>query len=72
VTTWRELDCDLRAALAGSVLAPDGGLDVRAEMYERICSCFAAPVRELLRTAHARASPTEAQSAPVAERTCSL
>jgi hypothetical protein len=57
-TTWRELDSDLREALAGSVLAPDGGLDVRTEMYERICTCFATPVRELLRAAHARASPT--------------
>jgi hypothetical protein len=52
-TTWRDLDRDLREALAGSVLAPDGGLDVRADVYECICTCFAAPVRELLRAAHA-------------------
>jgi hypothetical protein len=71
-TTWRELDRDLREALTGSVLAPDGGLDVRVEMYERICTCFAAPVRELLRAAHARASPPLAQSDSVTERTCSL
>jgi hypothetical protein len=57
-TIWRELDSGLRDALAGSVLAPDGGLDVRVGMYERICTCFAAPVRELLHAAHARASPT--------------
>jgi hypothetical protein len=71
-TTWRELDSDLREVLAGSELAPDGGLDVRAEMYERICTCFAAPVCKLLRTAHARASPTGALSARAAERTCGL
>jgi hypothetical protein len=66
-TTWRELDCDLRDALAGSELAPDGGLDVRVEMYEWICTCFAAPVRELLCAARARAGPA-GPSPPVSQR----
>ena len=66
-TTWRELDSDLREALAGSVLAPDGGLDVRAEVYDRICTCFPAPVRDLLHAAHAHAEPP-GPSPPVSQR----
>jgi hypothetical protein len=53
---WTHLDADLRTVLAGSVLAPDG-LDVRAEVYDLICTRFAAPVGELLAAAQARASP---------------
>jgi hypothetical protein len=56
-TTWLELDSDLRAALLGSALTPDGGLDVRADMYGVICTRFAASVRNLLSAAQARASP---------------
>jgi hypothetical protein len=41
--TWARLDADLRAALAGSQLAPDGGLEVRAEAYELFC--LASPSR---------------------------
>jgi len=54
---WLMLEDDLCAALVGSALAPDGGLDVRAEAYEVICARFAAPVRDLLAAAQARASP---------------
>jgi hypothetical protein len=54
---WLTLEDDLRAVLVGSALAPDGGLDVRAEVYEVICEHFGAPVRDLLAAAQARASP---------------
>jgi hypothetical protein len=56
-TTWLALDSDLRSALLGSALTPDGGLDVRADMHALICTRFAAPVRDLLSAAQARASP---------------
>ncbi len=48
---WLELDGDLRAALQGSTLAPDGGLDVRADRYEVIRARFASPVHDLLTAA---------------------
>jgi hypothetical protein len=57
---WARLDADLRAALAGSQLAPDGGLEVRAEAYELILSRFAEPLRALLKVAWARAAPEKA------------
>ena len=57
-TTWRQLDAELRAALAGSSLGPDGGLDVRADAYELLCTLYAAPVRALLERAQARVSST--------------
>lgn len=56
VTTWQQLDAELRAALAGSSLGLDGGLDVRVDAYELLCSHYAAPVRALLEQAQSRAT----------------
>lgn len=56
--TWQQLDTELRAALTGSSLAPDGGLDVRADAYELLCTHYAAPVRALLELAQARTVST--------------
>jgi len=55
-TTWQQLDAGLRAALAGSALDREGGLDVRADVYDLLCACYAAPVRALLEHAQVRAS----------------
>lgn len=51
-TVWEQLDAELRAALAGSSLGPDG-LDVRTDSYELLRTHYAAPLRALLERAQA-------------------
>ncbi len=51
--TWAQLDAELRTALAGSELAPSGGLNMRAEVYDLLTSRFARPLRELFVAAYA-------------------
>jgi hypothetical protein len=58
--TWARLDAELRIALAGSELTPDGGLNVRAEVYGLLTSRFAEPLRELLVAAYAGSAPASA------------